>query len=127
LTEKRKVRKTNTPENIQEFDKVLLETMDETLRYVLGDQNTFIIYNYLEENSCPVPEIPRRLNLFTEKLRNLTGTSRGQMIGAPTILEDAIVKALSSKLGLKPEKGNTTFEERIRRLKERHDKRAPRQ
>jgi hypothetical protein len=108
--------------SMDEFDELLLKIIDKTMRYVLGDRNTLIIYDYLEQGSCPVQEIPSRLDLFSEKLRNLIGTSRGQMLGAPTILEDAIVKALSSELGLKPENGPSVFEERIRRLKERYDK-----
>jgi hypothetical protein len=107
---------------MDEFDELLLKTIDRTIRYVLGDRNTLIIYEYLEESSCPRQEIPRKLDLFSQKLRNLVGTSRGQMLGAPTILEDAIVKALSSELGLTPENGPTVFEERIRRLKERYNK-----
>jgi hypothetical protein len=122
LARKGKAEKPNGPESIDEFDRALLKSIDETLRYVLGDRNTLIIYDYLEESSCPVQEIPKRPDLFSEKLRNLVGTSRGQMLGAPTILEDAIVKALSSQLGLKPENGPSVFEERIRRLKERYDK-----
>jgi hypothetical protein len=106
---------------LDEFDDLLLKSIDKTLRYVLGDRNTSIIYNYLEESSCPTEEIPRRLDLFSSKLRDLIGTSRGQMLGAPTILEDAIVRELSSELGLKPEKGFTGFEDRIRRLKERYN------
>ena len=119
LAEKRKAEKPNGPESMEEFDRVLLKIIDKTLRYVLGDRNTLIIYNCLEESSCSMREIPRRLDLFSAKLRNLVGTSRGQILGASAILEDAIVKALSSELGLKPEKESTVFEERIRRLKER--------
>ena len=109
---------------MDEFDELLLKIIDKTMRYVLGDRNTLIIYDYLQQSSCPVQEIPERLDLFSEKLRNLTGNCRGQMLGAPTILEDAIVKALSSELGLKPEKKSTVFEVRIGRLKERYNKKT---
>jgi hypothetical protein len=106
-------------EALGKFDELLLEIIDKTLRYVLGERNTLIIYNRLEECSCPMQEIPRRLGLFSAVLRNLLGTGRGQMLGASAILEDAIVKALSSELGIKPDKESTVFEERIRGLKER--------
>jgi hypothetical protein len=103
---------------MDEFDELLLKIIDETLRQVLGDDNTLIIYNYLEKNSCPAREIPTRLDLFSLQLRELLGVSRGQILGAPAVLEDAIVKALSAELGLKPMKESTVFEERVRSLKE---------
>ena len=121
MTEKRKTEKQSGLESLEEFDRVFVKVIDKTIRYVLGERNTLIIYNRLEESSCPLQEIPRRLDLFSAVLRNLVGTDRGQMLGASAILEDAIVKALSSELGLKPEKESTTFEERIRRLKERYN------
>jgi hypothetical protein len=121
LTEKRKAGKQSELENLEEFDRVFVKTIDKTIRYVLGERNTLIIYNRLEKSSCPMQEIPRRLDLFSAVLRNLVGTDRGQMLGASAILEDVIVKALSSELGLKPEKESRVFEERIRRLKERYN------
>lgn len=110
-------------ETLDKFDESLLKIIDKTMRYVLGERNTLIIYDRLEESSCPMQEIPRRLGLFSAVLRNLLGTGRGQMLGASAILEDAIVKALSLELGLKPEKESTAFEDRIRSLKERCNKR----
>jgi hypothetical protein len=106
---------------MDEFDEVLLKTIDRTIRFMLGDRNALIIYDYLVKSSCPFQEIPRKLNLFSVKLRDLLGTGRGQILGAPTILEDAIVEALSRELGLTSEKGSVVFQDRIRRLKERYD------
>jgi hypothetical protein len=110
---------------MDEFDETLLKTVDKTLRYTLGDRNALIIYDYLERSSCPMQEIPRNLDLFSEKLRDLLGTGRGQILGAPTILEDAIVEALSRELALRPEPSPqqkpTTLQDRIRRLKERYN------
>lgn len=105
---------------MDEFDKLLVNTIDKTFRYVLGDRNTLIIYDYLEKVSCPMGETPKKLNLFSRALRNLLGTGRGQILGVPTALEDAIVEALSSKLGLKPDEKSKVFEDRIRRLKEKY-------
>jgi hypothetical protein len=106
--------------SMDEFDEVLLKTVDKTLRHILGDRNALIIYDYLEKSFCPIHEIPRRLDLFSAKLRDLLGTSRGQILGVPSILEDAIVEALSRELGLSPEKGPAVLQDRIRRLKERY-------
>jgi hypothetical protein len=106
---------------MDEFDELLLKTIDKTLRSVLGDYNALIIYKYLERNSCPMQKIPKKLDLFCAQLRNLVGVGRGQIIGAPTILEDAIVEALSSELGLRVKNGSNVFEDRIRRLKESYN------
>jgi hypothetical protein len=105
---------------MDEFDEILLEAIDKTIRYVLGDRNALIIYDYLEKSRCPMQEIPTKLDLFSAKLRVLLGTGRGQILGAPTILEDAIVEALSQDLGLTPENG-VVFGDRIGRLKERYN------
>ncbi len=103
---------------MDKFDKLLLKTIDETIRRVLGDDNAVIIYNYMEKNSCSMQEIPSKLDLFSAQLRNLLGVGRGQILGAPTILEDTIVIALSSELGLKLENESKVFEDRIGKLKE---------
>jgi hypothetical protein len=105
---------------MDEFDEILLKTIDKTIRYVLGDRNALIIYDYLESSGCPMKEIPKRLDLFSAKLRDVLGVDRGQILGVPIILEDRIVEALSLELGLGPEKGPATLQERIRRLRERY-------
>jgi len=105
---------------MDEFDAILLKTIDKTLRYVLGDRNALIIYDYLEKSGCPFDEIPLKLDLFSAKIRDLLGTSRGQILGAPTILEDTIIEALAQELGLSPEKG-VVFRDRIRRMEESYN------
>ena len=106
---------------MDEFDKLLVKTFDKTFRYVLGDRNTLIIYEYLEKVSCPMREMPEKLDLFSTALRNLLGTGRGQILGVPAALEDAIVEALSSELGLRPDEKSRVFEDRIRSLKEKYE------
>jgi hypothetical protein len=107
---------------MDEFNELLLKIVDETIRQVVGDYNTLIIYNYLERNSCPIRQIPTKLDLFSLLLRNLLGVGRGQILGASALLENAIVKALSLRLGLKPEEESTNFADRIRRLRESYDR-----
>ncbi|HXX86828.1 MAG TPA: hypothetical protein VEH86_00075 [Candidatus Acidoferrum sp.] len=106
---------------MDEFDKHLVKTIDKTFKYVLGDQNTLIIYDYLEKASCPIGETPKKLYLFSRALRNLLGTGKGQILGVPAVLEDAIVDTLSSELGLKLDGKSRVFEVRIRRLKEKYN------
>jgi hypothetical protein len=106
---------------MDEFDELLVKSVDKTIRYVVGDQNALIVYDYLEKLSCPLRETPKNLGLFSKAMRNLLGTSRGQILGVPAVLEDAIVQALASELGLKPDEKSGSFEERIRRLKEKYN------
>jgi hypothetical protein len=106
---------------MDEFDELLVKTIDKTFRYVLGDRNALIIYEYLRKVSCPIQEIPKKLDLFSTALRKLLGTSRGQILGVPAVLEDAIVQALASELGLKPDEKSGVFESRIRKLKEKYN------
>jgi hypothetical protein len=86
---------------LDEFDEALLASIDEILRYTLGDACTKIIYNYLERNSFPKSEIPNRLDRFSEELRKLLGDGKGQILGSAPILEEAIAERLCAKLGKK--------------------------
>jgi hypothetical protein len=104
---------------LNEFDRKLLDSIDEILRYVLGDINRQIIFDYLEEKFCPISEIPGRLDLFSEGLNRLLGTGRGQILCSAAILEHAIVERLCSKLGIKYDRnGSSAFSECIRKLRE---------
>ena len=107
-------------QNGEKFDEILLKTIDKTMRYILGERNALIVYDYVEKSCCPVQEIPEHLNQFSAKLRDLLGTSRGQILGVPTILEDAIVEVLAKELGLNPEKG-VVFQDRVAKLKEKYE------
>jgi hypothetical protein len=101
------------------FDEALLASIDEILRYRLGDNCTQIIYNYLERNSFPKSEMPNRLDRFVEKLRKLSGDGRGQILGSAPILEEATVENLCTKLGMKlPGRLPVAFSIYIRKLKE---------
>lgn len=120
MREQRSVGGMNRQQDTDDFDNLLVKTIDKTLRYVLGDRNTLIIYEYLEKVSCPIREIPKKLGVFSTALRDLLGTDRGQILGVSAILEDAIVEALSLELGLKPDEQSGVFEVRIRKLKEKY-------
>jgi hypothetical protein len=61
----------------REFDKLLILTTGEVLRESLGDLNAQIIFEYLEKRSCPMQEIPKKLEVFSMELRRLLGWNRG--------------------------------------------------
>jgi len=92
------------------FNKKLLEAIDETIGYCLGDINAQILYQYMERKGCPKQEIPKRLDIFVETLEKLVGRGRGQILGPASILENAVLKQLCKKLGIKNyEFGSTYF------------------
>ena len=80
---------------------MLIAAIEETLSYILGELNVKIIFIYLERKTCPKLEIPQHLSDFCEALRNIVGSSRGQILGASSILEYAIAEQLATKLGKK--------------------------
>jgi hypothetical protein len=103
---------------LDEFDNLLLKVIDETLRYALGDINTQIVFDYLEKNSCPFLEIPRKLDIFSTGLRDLMGAGRGQILGAGPILEKAIAEIFCRKLGMEfNESGPVALAEYVKRLR----------
>jgi hypothetical protein len=107
---------------LDEFDKLLLTAIDETLRYSLGNINAQIIYDYLEKKCCPMPEIPQKLDAFSAELRYLLGPGRGQILGSAAILEKAIAKVLCFKLGTQfNEIGPILFEDYVKSLKEAYN------
>jgi hypothetical protein len=57
-----------------DFDHILLQTIDEIVRYCLGEINAQLIYNHLERKNCPRQEIPKKLDIFTTEFENLIGS-----------------------------------------------------
>jgi hypothetical protein len=105
-----------------EFDALLLESVDETIRYCLGDVNAQLIYSYLERKGIPRQDIPKKLDAFIIEFENVVGFGRGQILGAAQILEEAILKAFCAKLKIAyTEAGSRYFPDQIRRLKETYD------
>ena len=84
-----------------EFDKLLLSTIDETIRYVMGESNALIIFQYIKENYCNIEDIPKSPKSFSSGLRDLIGPGRTQMHGAACILEETIAEELAMKMGKK--------------------------
>ena len=69
-------------QTVNDFDKLLVQVTEETIKYCLGDENATIIWNYLEERNCPISEIPIRPEKFSEELRNVMGFGSRQIPGA---------------------------------------------
>lgn len=106
-------------DNLDHFDSLLLQTIDETIRYCLGETNTELIYNHLEKKHCPQKEIPKNLDIFTTEFENLIGPGKGQILGAAKIMENAMVKAFCAKLEINlSENSPGYFPDQIRNLRE---------
>lgn len=106
------------------FDDLLLKVIDRTLRYTFGDINAGIIYNYLEKKECSVHEIPTKLNIFSEELRNILGSGRGQLLGTAPILEEAILELLCAEMKAKFDSHNpASFAKQVEKLREIYDNR----
>jgi len=105
--------------NVDEFDKLLLETIDDVLKECLGDANAKIIYNFLEQRSCAMPEIPQKLDVFSEELKMLLGS--GGILGSGAILEETILEVLCHRIGVAPNvKAPVKFADCVRKLKKLH-------
>ncbi|RLI11204.1 hypothetical protein DRO25_02380 [Candidatus Bathyarchaeota archaeon] len=113
-------------EILDEFDELLLKTIDETLRYTLGDVTTEEIYRYLRRKSCPRYEIPRKPDVFSTELRRVLEFEKGisfnrtvTVLSTVSILERVVVKKICSKLGVEfNEKGPIDFAEWVKKLRE---------
>jgi hypothetical protein len=106
-------------QTVNDFNKLLIQVTEETIKYCLGDGNASIVWNYLEEQDCPMSEIPIRPEIFSEELRNIMGFGRRQILGAATILEETILEIFCKKLGINFEfEKPTNFPRDVRKLRE---------
>jgi hypothetical protein len=108
-------------QTVNDFDRLTVQVVDETIKYCLGEANANLICNYLEEQDYPLTEIPLKPERFSEELRNLLGFGSRHVLGAPSILEESILEILCEKLGIgysveKP----PDFPKQIRKLRERY-------
>jgi len=107
---------------LEEFDELLLRVIDKTIRYVFGDINAGIIYDYLGKSGCPIEEIPTKPNQFSVELRNILGSGRGQLLGAAPILEERILEAFCVELKIKFDMQSATcFGDHIKKLRRVYD------
>jgi hypothetical protein len=107
---------------LEEFDELLLRVIDKTIRYVFGDRNAGIIYDYLGKSGCPMHEIPTKPNQFSVELRKILGSGRGQLLGAAPILEETILEAVCAELKIKVDMQSATcFADHIKKLRQVYD------
>jgi hypothetical protein len=104
--------------DLDQFDALLLKSIDDVLTEVVGEANTHIIYVYLEKKSCPISEICQKLEVFSLELRMLLGFGRGQMLGSAGVLEKTVLKVLCSRIGIVCNPERSDFPEYVRELKE---------
>ncbi len=103
---------------VDKFNEELLQVIDETITFCLGDINARIIYEYLESNGCLKQEIPEKLDFFVTTLSDLVGTERGKILGVSRIMENAILKLFCKKIGIDYEEvGPGYLPDQIRKLK----------
>lgn len=86
--------------DLDEFDQLLVSTIREVLEESLGKENAQIVFEYLERRSCPLKEIPKKLDVFSVEMRRLLGCCEGQFLGSAAILEETIAKVMCFKLGV---------------------------
>jgi len=99
-------------EKEKDFEKLLIEAVDEGLE-TLGESGKTMIFFHLDKSySVRKHEIPKKPEAFARGLRKIFGA------GA-TVIERLIVKSLYSKLGLECEyAGNRPFADYVNGLRE---------
>jgi hypothetical protein len=114
-------------QTVNDFDNLLVQVTEETIKYCLGYTNAAIIWNYLEQRNCSMAEIPNNLEIFSDELRNIMGFGRRQILGAASILEDTIFELLCKKLGVNFEyEKPINFPQQIRKLRNQYKSRETR-
>jgi hypothetical protein len=90
---------------LDEFDQMLLDTIDKAFKFSLGEENAKIIFEYLDKKSCSTTEIPQKLPLFSLELRKVMGSEDGQIghsregvQAAASVVEETIVRMLCLRL-----------------------------
>lgn len=77
----------------------------------------------MEKRGCAFNEIPTKPNAFSTELRNILGSSRGKILGAASILEEAILEALCAELKIALNSTSaTSFADHIKKLREVYNK-----
>ena len=94
------------------FEKLLIKSVDDSLKDTFGEPATEIIYKHLErKHSLKQEEIPKKLEVFVEGLEEFFSS------GA-TLVEGIVLKELCSNLGIElPNRGRSNFVDYVAKLK----------
>jgi hypothetical protein len=109
--------------DLDQFDALLLKSIDDVLTELVGETNTQVIYDYLEKKSCPISGICQKLGVFSLELRMLLGSGRGQMLGCAAVLEKTVLRVLCSRIGVAYNPERTDFPDYVIELKEVYEQR----
>lgn len=95
-----------------EFEKLLIKSVDDSLKGTFGEVPTDIIYKHLERNhSLKQEEIPKKLEVFIEDIEKFLSS------GA-TVAEGLVLEKMCSNLGLeRPSEEYLGFVEYVTKLK----------
>ena len=110
--------------SLEEFDKILVNVIDKTLRYSLGDRTVKIFYDYLRRKGFDMSNIPRNPDFFFDELRKVLEFEGSRFhsvsaLGIVSLLERAIIEVLCKKFGVKfDENGPIIFSEWVEKLRE---------
>jgi hypothetical protein len=85
-------------QEVSDFDNLVVQVIDETLNYCLGEVNAIVIHNYMEDRNLPFNEIPDKPEMFSEELRKILGFGSRQILCAAAVIEETILKLLCKKL-----------------------------
>ena len=94
------------------FEKLLIKSVDDSLKDTFGETATAIIYKHLErKHSLKQEEIPKKLEVFTEGLEKFLSSGAA-------VVEGIVLKKLCSNLEIEPpSKGLSNFVDCVNKLK----------
>jgi hypothetical protein len=109
--------------DLDQFNALLLKSIDDVFTEMVGETNTQIIYDYLGKKACPISEIDQKLEVFSMELRMLMGAGRGQMLGSAGVLEKTVLQVLCARIGIACNAERTDFPKYVRELREAYEQR----
>ncbi len=112
--------------NMDDLNKLLLKTINETTCYCLGDKSAWLTFNYLDKRGIPKKDIPKKLDVFAMELENFIGTKDRTGLGPAQMLEKAVVAVFCMKLKINCQVDSSqSFPDQIRKIKEEYLNRLP--
>ena len=102
----------NAVEKYKDWNSFFAEAVDDTLKQIFKEDGARVIYEFLENHArLKLEEVADKPKIFSDSLERL-------MVSAARVIEQAILKNLYSRLGLKfEEKQGYEFSDHIRELR----------